>query len=287
MSGSVKRVLVAGYGTMGRGVTLSFVRGGFETIVLSRDPSRITDLPEGATAVSELPAEAPDLVLENVPEKVDVKHALYRRIDDAYDGTPIIATNTSGLSLEELAAPLRHPDKFIGAHYLQPAEAFPLVEVIRIPATSDETTARTTDAMERTGKQVITVNRPVAGFLFNRLQHAMLHEAYWMIEQGIVTAEDVDTFARRAFGPRMCVTGVIKQKDLSGIDTHALSQLGIVPHLHHGAEPIRLVQDMYARGDLGVKTGKGFYDWSGRDVDAYKRKAAEKLKRILAIIEEE
>jgi len=115
----------------------------------------------------------------------------------------------------------------------------------------------------------------------------MLHEAYWMIEQGIVTAADVDIFARRAFGPRMCVTGVIEQKDLSGIDTHALSQLGIVPHLHHGAEPIRLVQDMYARGDLGVKTGKGFYDWTGRDVDAYKRKAAEKLKRILAIIEEE
>src|SRR3546814_7221985 len=77
------------------------------------------------------------------------------------------------------------------------------------------------------------------GFLFTRLQHALLHEAYWMIEQVIVTAADVDTFARRAFGPRMCVTGVIEQKDLSGIDTHALAQQGIVPHLHHGAEPDR------------------------------------------------
>src|SRR5690606_30679385 len=92
MADAVKRVLVAGYGTMGRGVALSFVRGGFETAVLSRDPSRIADLPEGATATSELPAEAPDLILENVPEKVGIKHALYRRIEDAYGGRPIVAT---------------------------------------------------------------------------------------------------------------------------------------------------------------------------------------------------
>src|SRR3546814_15688621 len=106
--------------------------------------------------------------------------------------------------------------------------------------------ARTVDAMERTGKEVIRLNRPVAGFLFNRLQHALLHEAYWMIEQGIVTAADVDTFARRAFGPRMCVTGVIEQKDLRGLDTHALAQRGIVPHLPPGAGPTRLPQAQLA-----------------------------------------
>src|SRR3546814_17350622 len=99
--------------------------------------------------------------------------------------------------------------------------------------------ARTVDAMERTGKEVIRLNRPVAGFLFNRLQHALLHEAYWMIEQGIVTAADVDTFARRAFGPRMCVTGVIEPKDLSGNDTHELVQKGVVPHLKIGREARR------------------------------------------------
>src|SRR3546814_16088439 len=93
MTGAVKRVLVAGYGTMGRGVALSFVQGGFETVVLSRDPSRIGDLPEGVTAVAELPEEAPALVLGNVPEKVALQHALSRRLEAAYHGRHTIPPN--------------------------------------------------------------------------------------------------------------------------------------------------------------------------------------------------
>lgn len=287
MTDAVKRVLVAGYGVMGRGIMLSFLGGGFETTVLTRDPSRITDLPAGGRAVKDLPDEPPDLVIETIPEVRDLKLDLYRRLEEAYGGVPIVASNTSGLPLQELAADLRHPHRFLGVHYMQPAEAFPLVEVIRVAETGDAALAHTVAALDRTGKTAIVLNRPVVGFLFNRLQHAILHEAYWMIEQGIVRPQDVDAFARHVFGPRMCVTGLIEQKDLAGLDTHALAQRSIVPALHHGAEPNPIVQGMYERGDLGVKTGRGFYDWGGRDVGARRRLAADKLARILAIIEED
>lgn len=287
MNDSVKCVLIAGYGTMGTGIVLSFARAGFETIVLSRDPSRIADLPAGARAVAELPKAAPDLVIETIPEKMDLKLALYGRLEDAYGPETIIASNTSGLPLQEMADRLRHPERFLGTHYMHPADTLPMLEVVRVAQTSDTVLERTVAALRRTGKESIILNRPVVGFLINRLQHALLHEAYWMIEQGIVTARDVDDFAKHLFGPRMCVTGLIEQKDISGLDTHALAQRAIVPHLHHGAEPSRIVQEKYERGDLGVKTGVGFYDWRGKDVEAHKRRATEKLTRLLEVLREE
>ena len=127
--------------------------------------------------------------------------------------------------------------------------------------------------------------KPVIGFLINRLQHALLHEAYCLIEAGIVRAEDVDNFAKRLFGPRMCVTGVIEQKDLSGLDIHAASQRGIVPDLYHTNRPSPIVQDLASAGQLGAKTGTGFYDWREVDLAAHRAKAADKLARLLALLE--
>src|SRR5690606_38677059 len=131
MTNPVERVLVAGYGTMGRGIVLSVARAGFETVVLSRDPSRITDLPDGARAVATLPDAAPDLVIETIAEKMDLKLALYERLEDRYGAAPIIASNTSGLPLQDMADALRHPERFLGAHYMHPADALPMLEVVR------------------------------------------------------------------------------------------------------------------------------------------------------------
>jgi len=99
--------------------------------------------------------------------------------------------------------------------------------------------------------------------------------------------EDVDRAARRLFGPRMCITGLIEQKDLSGLDTHALAQQAIVPHLWHGAEPCRLLQDKYERGDLGLKTGRGFYDWSGKDPAKVRKDVNARLGRLIAFIDKD
>ncbi|MGY9054020.1 MAG: 3-hydroxyacyl-CoA dehydrogenase family protein [Alphaproteobacteria bacterium] len=286
MRAPIHHVLVCGYGTMGRGIVNLFTRGGFRVSVLTRDPSKLTDLAEGATVVADLPADAPDLVMENYPEDLAVKQALFARLVAAYGAHPVLSSNTSGLDLTELAAPLANKQNFIGVHYLQPADAFPVAEAVRIPETSDETTAAMVDALKRVGQEAIVLNQPVVGFLFNRLQHALLHEAYHMLEEGLVSAEDIDKYARLAFGPRMCVTGIIEQKDVGGLDVNAASQRSIVPHLHHAAEPVQMVQDMAARGEHGVKTGKGFYDWSNTDMVEYRRIAKNKTDRILEIVRE-
>lgn len=287
MPGPIQSVLVCGYGTMGRGIVNLFAKGGFRVSVLTRNPAALADLPNGVTAVSELPAGPPDLVMENYPEDLGVKQALFQRLEDAYGGHPVWSSNTSGLDLTELASVLQNRPNFIGVHYLQPPDAFPLAEAVRIPETSDETVARMVDALARVGQEVVVLNKPVIGFLFNRLQHALLHEAYHMMEQGWVTAEDIDKYGRLAFGPRVSVTGIIEQKDVGGLDVNAASQRSIIPHLHHDVTPVQLVQEMAARGEHGVKAGKGFYDWSEVDIDAYKRRAADKTRRILAIIRED
>jgi len=283
----IRHVLVCGYGTMGNGIVNLFARAGFRVSVLTREPARIAGaLPEGVAALADLPADAPDLVMENYPEDLAVKRALYRRLEAAYGGHPIISTNTSGLDLTELAAPLTHKSQFIGVHHLQPPDAFPLAEATRIAETSDETVERMVAALAEVGQEAVVLQKPIVGFLFNRLQHALLHEAYYMLEQGWVTAEDIDKYGRLAFGPRMCVTGIIEQKDVGGLDVNAASQRSIVPALHHSPEPVQLVQKMAARGEHGVKTGKGFYDWTGIDMDAYKVRTADKTRRILAIVRE-
>lgn len=206
---------------------------------------------------------------------------------------------------------MANPGRFLGIHYMQPADAFDCVEVICATATNTISLERACDAIRATKKLPIVLSKPIEGFLFNRLQHALLHEvilppsysvssccyclvirralfrrtaqAYYLIENGYCTAADVDNFAKMAFGPRMSVTGLIEQKDLSGLVTHAASQRGIVPHLHHGAEPIKFVQDMPKNGKLGAASGQGFYDWSKTDVAEKRRQASLLTEAVLKI----
>ena len=286
MKNDIGTVLIAGYGLMGRGIALSFARGGHAATVLSRDPSKAADIPEGVSVVGELPAEAPDLIIESVPEDLCLKLAFFDRIEEAYGDGPVLASNTSGLSLQDMADPRRDPANFLGIHYFQPAEAFPMVEVIRCAKTGEAAFARVKAALKRNGQDTIEVKTPVNGFVINRLQHALLHEAFYLVQEGICTARDVDNFCQFMFGPRMCATGLLEQKDIIGLNTTAASQSGIVPTLFHNNTVSRMLLDLAARGDLGAKTGKGLYDWTGRDAEALKTRAADKLRRILAIVQE-
>jgi len=278
-------VLVAGSGVMGSGIAAAFLRSGAKVWVLSRTPDRVADKVAGAVGTARLPDEAPELIVESIPEKLDLKRSLYAEIEARYRGRPTLATNTSGLSLDELASDLEHKQRFLGLHYFMPADVIPLVEVIRTKDTEDAAVESVMAGVRACGQTPLLLNRPIEGFLINRLQHAILHEAYYLIEQGICGPEEVDQAAREMFGPRMCVTGLIEQKDLSGLDTHALVQRAIVPHLNPSREPAKLVQDMYARGDIGVKSGKGFYDWSKRDPRKRQAEARAKLAEILALLE--
>ena len=256
-------------------------------MVWSRRAPNVPDLPQGVTAVRTLPAEAPDLVIENVPEDAETKRAVYRALEKAYPPSVIIATNTSGLSLDELAGALERRERFLGAHYFQPADVFPMVEVIAATATDPDVVERVAEAMRRTGKEPILVRKPVEGYLINRLQHAILHEAYHLIEIGATTAYEVDQIAKHLLGPRMCVTGLIEQKDISGLEIHAKAQAAIVPKLAHTRTPTHFVQGMVARGATGLGAGRGFYDWSGCDRSAVIEQATARLKRLLDFLASE
>lgn len=287
MSDKVQHVLVVGHGNMGRGIAHSFAQNGLNTSVLVRDLARVKDLPAGVEAIDQPPAEAPDLIIESVTEDMPVKISLLGDLDSRYGPETILASNTSSLDLQELANTLTHPERFLGIHYMHPADILPMVEVIRVEQTSDAVLDRAVAALKVSGKDSVILNRPVIGFLINRLQHAICHEAYHLISEGIVTVEDVDRVAKRLFGPRLSVTGLIEQKDLSGLDTHARAQANIVPHLCLKPKPNPAITEKFEQGHLGIKTGIGFYDWRGRDVDAYRRKAAAKLHRVLEILAED
>jgi len=281
------RVLVAGSGVMGRGIANGFARAGVPVAVLRREAGRVAGLDAGVEVVATLPEAPPELTIESIPEIAELKRELYGRIEAAWGGATILASNTSGLDLQALADDLAHPESFVGIHYFQPADVAPLVEVARVRQTLPDVLERAAGLIRAKGKRPIVLHEPIPGLLINRLQHAVLHEAYWLIEQGICTAADVDLVAKELLGPRMSVTGLIEQKDISGLDTHALAQAAIVPALHHGDEPRAVLQDKYKAGELGVKTGTGFYDWRNWDIDRHRAQASGLLGRLLALLAEQ
>ncbi|MCC6470600.1 MAG: hypothetical protein IT563_19955 [Alphaproteobacteria bacterium] len=280
-SNPIRRVLVVGAGVMGTGIAKSFASGGFDTWLMSRRANSLIGLPAGVRATAEPPREVPDLVIESIPEELALKRELYQRLESVYPANVLIATNTSGLDLVPLFAGMKHPGRFLATHYFQPAEVFPMVEVVAGEHTPPEVLDRVAEAMTRTGKQSIVMRRPIAGFLINRLQHAILHEAYWMVSQGACTVEDVDDVARQMLGPRMCITGLILQKDLSGLGVHAKAQQGIVPNLAHDRTPNPDVQAMIAGGATGLAAGKGFYDWGNCDAKAVREQSSARLNALL------
>lgn len=290
MAKPIETVLVYGYGVMGRGVAKTFADSGFATVVKSSRAGKLTGLPDRVTAVERLPNDAPDLVIEFVPEDVRVKQSVYAEIEAAYPGSasrgaPLIATGTSGLDLVELARTLKRPERFLGIHYFMPADTAPVVEVMAGLATPRAEVDRVADALRRTRKEPVVLYKPIVGFLVNRLQHAILHEAYYLVEAGVASAEDIDHAARRMLAPRMCLNGLIQQKDISGLKIHADAQRSIVPKLFHNATPNPMLQNMVRRGDTGLSAGKGFYDWSGCDVEAVRRQASSQLAKLLEFLD--
>lgn len=280
-----RTLLVMGAGVMGQGIGRLFAGAGIGvTLVDTRD---VAFSHPGVTVGRQLPQSAPDLVIEAVFEKADVKHAVYADIEAAYGGRPVLATNTSGLPLDELASSLRHPERFLAMHFFQPADVFPMIEVVRGTRTEDAAVAMALAAVRQAGRDPILLQKPVNGYLINRLQHSILHEAYHLLESGIATPEMIDNVAKRLLGPRMCITGLLEQKDLAGLEMHAQAQRSIVPTLSHTGVPNAYLQNMVARGDVGVRSGQGFYDWRHRDGAAVQRRASERLQRLLAFLAED
>ena len=253
----VSRVMIVGSGVMGRGIAQVFAAAGLETTIYRHTPKEGLALPDGVTLTTELPAAAPDLIVEAVYEILDLKIEVLRRMEDAYGDDAILASNTSGLPLDDMAAALKRPERFLGMHYFMPAEISPLVEVVRVAETADGVVERVVAVLERCHRQALLVSRPIVGYLWNRLQHAILHDAYHLIETGVVKAEDIDRVAKLLLGPRFCVTGMIESKDIGGLETHILAQARHRAPSPFGANPQRHPGRQAGAGRTGHRHGQG------------------------------
>lgn len=286
MKTEIDAVLIYGYGVMGRGVAKTFADGGFRTTVKSSRAATLADLPEGVKAIDRLPAQAPDLVIEFAPEDVAVKQAVYAALEAAYPHDDVvIATGTSGLDLNELGAQLHKPQNFIGLHYFMPADSSKVVEVMAGPAAPAALVDLVARTLERTGKEPVRLYRPTVGFLVNRLQHAILHEAYYLIEAGVASAAEIDHAARRLLAPRMCVNGLIEQKDISGLKIHGEAQRSIVPTLYHNGVANPMLQAMIERDETGLSAGQGFYDWTGCGVEQVRAQTSVRLAELMCFLD--
>lgn len=282
----IRSICVAGGGAMGIGIVRSLVAAGFETWLMGRDPeSPKPGLPEGVRRIGPHPAASPppDLMIESLPEEMALKREFLAAVEAAWGVRTIVTSNTSTLPLQDLADGLTHPAQFCGLHYMYPADTMPFIELIAVrqsdPAMLDVLEA----VMARAGKQTLRLKKPIAGGLVNRLQHAMANEAYWMVAEGAADLATIDLMIRRLLAPRMCVTGLVEQKDLSGVGTHATVQASLVPALHHEGHAAPWLAALPARGEGGAEAGLGFYDWRAADPAAYRGYAARNTARMLAL----
>jgi len=201
-----------------------------------------------------------DVVVEAVFEDLEVKQGLFRDLDKIAKPGAVLATNTSALPITQIAAVTERPEAVVGTHFFSPVPLMALCELVRGYKTSDETLARAREFAEKVGKTCIVVNRDVAGFVTTRLIAALGNEAVRLLESGVATAEDIDTACKLGFGHAMRPLTTL---DLTGVDImrNATRNIYNETHADQFAVP-ELLNRMVAAGDLGRKTGHGFYDYS-------------------------
>jgi 3-hydroxybutyryl-CoA dehydrogenase len=200
-----------------------------------------------------------DIVVEAVFEKIEVKHEVFRELDRICRDGAVLATNTSAIPVTQIAAVTQRPEAVVGTHFFSPVPMMGLCELVRGYKTSDATLAAARDFAESVGKTCVVVNRDVAGFVTTRLICALAMEAVRLVESGVATAEDIDTACRLGFGHAM---GPLATTDLTGVDILRNAALNIYADTQDEKfYPPETLSRMVSAGDLGRKSGKGFYSY--------------------------
>jgi 3-hydroxybutyryl-CoA dehydrogenase len=212
------------------------------------------------TPTADLDAAADaDLVVEAVFERLDVKHEVFRELDRICRPDAVLATNTSAIPVTQIAAVTKRPESVVGTHFFSPVPLMKLCELVRGYKTSDATLAAARAFAEEIGKSCVVVNRDIAGFVTTRLIAAFVVEAVKLVESGVISPEDLDTACRLGFGHAM---GPLATTDLTGVDVllHATKNI-YTDTADAKFFPPELLQRMVTAGDLGRKTGRGFYQY--------------------------
>jgi len=216
-----------------------------------------------------------DFVEEAIVENLEIKQDFFMRMDSLCNENTILATNTSVISPTEIAFKSKHRERIVGAHFWNPPHLIPLVEVVKANNTSEDTMDRTVALMADIGKKPVRVKKDVPGFLANRLQHALWREAISIVENGIADPAEVDEAVKNSFGLRLPVLGPIENADLVGLDLTLAIHNYVLKHIEDSHQPSPILKEKVDRGEFGIKTGKGFQEWS--------RESSEALRKGLAV----
>ena len=297
---------VAGGGTMGADIAASFAAVGWDIVIANpRDRMRETLVERFASAltrlggtfaedrlrvydsVAELPWQQVDLLIEAAPERLEIKRALFAEMERLAKPETPLCSNSSALPISEIGAGLQTQHRMLGAHYFMPAHLVPGVEIVCSERTDPSIADAVAAIIESTGKVAIRVKRDIPGFLCNRIQHALAREAIDLVARGIATVEDIDHAVRYGFGFRYIAAGPLLQKDHSGIDVHAAAAATIYPDLCNNTTPSAYLTDLVASGAIGMKAGRGFYEWTPESTAEENRRYEDALSRAAEWIADE
>ena len=281
---AIEQAVVVGAGTMGHGIAQVLAMGGIETTlvdldqeVLERaydavmanldkgvDRGKLNEQQRGealarlATSTDLLDACASaQVVIEAVPELIELKTRIFAQLGEALGPEVLLATNTSSLSISEIAGAARHPERVVGMHFFNPVHIMRLVEVVRAEQSSPEAVETAVELSRRLGKDPISVTDS-PGFASSRLGLVIGLEAIRMLEAGVASAEDIDKAMTLGYGFPM---GPLKLTDLVGLDVRLSIAEYLATEVGPHFEPPALLREKVARGELGKKSGRGFYDW--------------------------
>ena len=302
------RCAVLGSGTMGAQIALSLALGGARVVLWGRRGSSLAEARQRIADAAafhvehELDSEAPvkserriayaeaiedavegaGFVLEAVVEDAGVKQSILSAAERASGADTILSSTTSAIGAGTLQSMLARPELFCIAHYAQPAQLIALVEVVPGERTDAATTQRVCELLARTGKTPV-ICPDIPGFLWARIQHAVLREFATLVGKGLVTPEACDTILKQGYAWRLPAMGAFEHADLAGLDLlNGDAARAVWADLSNVADPAETpVGGLHARGHTGMRSGKGFYDWTVRDAEAFRRERDLEIVRRL------